>query len=121
CRYLARESRISSAVFFHTNGLGLSFHVAIQSRTSCSRPCTLVWTLRRSSCEVSRPNQRSTWLIQDEPVGVKWTWKRGWRASHSSIAGVLWVERLSHTMCTSNSAGTALSMVTRNFLYSAAR
>ncbi|MBM7440412.1 hypothetical protein JOC24_003836 [Streptomyces sp. HB132] len=26
---------------------------------------------------VSRPNHRSTWFIQEEPVGVKWTWKRG--------------------------------------------
>ena len=44
---------------------------------------------------MSRPNQRSTWLIQDEPVGVTCMWKRGCLASHSVIAGVLWVARLS--------------------------
>ncbi|MQA81058.1 MAG: LLM class flavin-dependent oxidoreductase, partial [Streptosporangiales bacterium] len=34
--YRARESRISSAVFFHTNGFGSSFHILIHSRTSFS-------------------------------------------------------------------------------------
>ena len=65
---------------------------------------------------MSRPNQRSTWLIQDEPVGVKCMWKRGCLASHSVIAGVLWVARLSQIRCTSNSAGTALSMAIRKLL-----
>jgi hypothetical protein len=46
---------------------------------------------RRISLSVSRPNHRSTWFIQDEPVGVKWTWKRGWRASQVLISAVLWV------------------------------
>ena len=49
------------------------------------------------SCSVSSPNQRSTWLIQDEPVGVKCRWKRGWRASQSRMAGVLWAAMLSQT------------------------
>ena len=31
-----------------------------------------------------------TWFIQDEPVGVKWTWKRGRRSSQVLISGVLW-------------------------------
>src|ERR1700741_481869 len=115
--YLARESRISSAVF----GFGLSFHALIQSRTSFSSAATLLWTPRRSSWSVSRPNQRSTWLIHDEPVGVKCLWKRGWLASHWLMAGVLWVARLSHIRCTSRSAGTALSMLMRNFLNSTAR
>lgn len=34
---------------------------------------------------------RTTWLIQEEPVGVKCIWKRGWRASQALIAGVLCV------------------------------
>ena len=34
---------------------------------------------------------RTTWFIQDEPVGVKWTWKRGCRASQVLISAVLWV------------------------------
>ena len=54
---------------------------------SFSRACTEVWTPRRISLSVSRPNQRSTWFIQDEPVGVKWTWKRGCRASQVLICG----------------------------------
>ena len=58
---------------------------------SFSSAATEVWTPRRMSLSVSRPNQRSTWLIQEDPVGVKWTWNRGWRASQALIAGVLWV------------------------------
>jgi hypothetical protein len=42
-----------------------------------------VWTPRRISLSVSRPNQRSTWFIHDDPVGVKGTQKRGRRASRS--------------------------------------
>ena len=34
---------------------------------------------------------RTTWLIQEEPVGVKWMWKRGWRPSQVLISAVLWV------------------------------
>src|SRR5215211_4784329 len=67
------------------------------------------------SCSVSSPNQRSTWLIQEEPVGVKCRWKRGWRASQSRIAAALWVARLSQITCTSRSVGTALSIAMRNF------
>jgi hypothetical protein len=51
----------------------------------------LVWTLRRIIWSVKKPNQRSTWLIHDEPVGVKCMWKRGCRASQAWISGVLWV------------------------------
>jgi hypothetical protein len=29
-------------------------------------------------------------LIQEEPVGVKWMWKRGWRPSQVLISAVLW-------------------------------
>jgi len=63
------------------------------------------------SWSVSSPNQRSTWLIHDEPVGVKCRWKRGWRASQSRMAGVLWVARLSQIKCTSRSAGTAFQRI----------
>src|SRR5207302_11280550 len=51
-------------------GRGLSFQVAIQSLMSFSRAWTEVWTPRRISLPVSRPNHRSTWFIHDEPVGV---------------------------------------------------
>ncbi len=36
---------------------------------------------RRSCFSVRAANQRSTRLIQDALVGVKCTWKRGWRVS----------------------------------------
>ncbi len=49
-----------------------------QSRTSFSSAATHLWTLRRRSCWVRSPNQRSTWLSHDEPVGVKCTWNRRW-------------------------------------------
>ena len=72
-------------------GLGFSFHASIQSLMSLSSAFTEVWTPRRMSLSVSRPNQRSTWFIQEEPVGVKWTWKRGWFPSQVLISAVLWV------------------------------
>src|SRR5690242_8158300 len=49
-----------------------------------------------------------TWLIQDEPVGVKCRRNRGWRASQAWMTGPLCVDRLSQTRCTSKPAGTAL-------------
>ncbi len=45
----------------------------------------------------------------------------GVAASQSWMRGVLWVARLSQTRCTCSSAGTALSIATRNFLNSVAR
>ena len=48
---------------------------------SASRACTLLCTPRRIIRSVKKPNDRSTWLIQDEPVRVKCRQKRGWRAS----------------------------------------
>jgi hypothetical protein len=57
---------------------------------------------------VSSANQRSTRFSHDAEIGVKCTWKRGWASSHRWIAGVLRVEALSMTMCTSSSAGRAV-------------
>ena len=34
-----------------------------------------------------KPNQRSTWLIQEEPVRMKGMWRRRCLASHSLTAG----------------------------------
>ena len=82
---------MSSAVLVQTNGFGSLFQLLIHSRTSFSRATTLRWTPRRMSWSVRIPNQRSTWLIHDEPVGVKCRWKRGWRASQVRMVGVLWV------------------------------
>src|SRR3981189_1287797 len=95
--YLARESRISSAVLFQRNGFGLSFHALIQARTSFCSAATLLLTPRRRSWSVSRPNQRSTWLIQEDPLGVKSVWNGGCWASQWWIALVLGVARLSQT------------------------
>ena len=80
-----------------------------------------MWTPRRMSCSVSRPNERSTWLIQDEPVGVKVQvkpWVAGQPVAHGRV---LWVARLSQIRCTSSSAGTALSIAIRNLRNSTAR
>jgi hypothetical protein len=82
---------ISSAVLRHTNGRGDSFQSLIHLRMSFSSATTLLWTPRRISWSVRKANQRSTWLIQLDPVGVKWIWNRGCAASHALIAGVLWV------------------------------
>jgi Transposase, Mutator family len=71
------------------NGCGCSFQPAIHARMLASSACTLLWTPRRSIWSVKNPNHRSTWLVHDEPVGVKCTWNRGWRASHDLTAGVL--------------------------------
>src|SRR5947209_7856433 len=60
---------ISSAVFVHTNGRGLSFQSAIQERMSASRACTDVWVPRRIIWSVRKPNHRSTWFTHDELVG----------------------------------------------------
>ena len=49
------------------------------------------WTLRCSCFVVSSANQRSTWLIHEAEVGVKWICQCGLRASHALTFGVLWV------------------------------
>lgn len=48
--------------------------------------------------------------------GVEVRDQAGWAASHRLLAGVLCVEALSNTTCTSYSAGTAASNLTRIFL-----
>ena len=35
--------------------------------------------------------KRSTWLIQEEYVGVKCMWNRGCASNHFAIVGLLWV------------------------------
>src|SRR5262249_48404264 len=69
--YLARESRISSAVLVQAKGRGLAFQFSIQARMPASRARTLLCTPRRISLPVRYPGHRSTWLIQDDPVGGK--------------------------------------------------
>ena len=52
---------------------------------------------------------------------MKWNAKRGWRTSQRLMAGVLWVETLSDTMCTSRCSGTWVSMRFKNLRNSSAR
>ncbi len=54
-------------------------------------------------------------------MGVKWSLKRGWRTSQRAVAGVLWVETLSRTTCTSRCSGTSLSMRFKNLRNSSER
>ena len=46
---------------------------------------------RRICFSVSAAKKRSTWFSQLAEVGVKWTWKRGWRTIQRWMAAVLWV------------------------------
>jgi len=82
---------------------------------------TEVWVPRRSFLVVSSANQRSTRLSQEALVGVKCTTNLGCAVNQRFTAGVLWVEALSKTRCTSRSAGTLASMVFRNAMNSRAR
>src|SRR4029078_309834 len=115
------DSRIWSAVLVQTYGRGLSFQVLIQARMSALSWRTEVWVARRSFLVVSSENQRSTRLSQEALVGVKCTASGGWLISQRFTAGVLWVEALSKTRCTSRSAGTSVSIVRRNARNSVAR
>ena len=85
-----------------------------------SRAATLVWTPRRMSLSVIRPKKRSTWLTQDDPVGVKWTWKRGVTGEpvvdHVGLVGGVVVADDVDV----RSSGTALSMVIKNLRNSTA-
>jgi hypothetical protein len=68
---IATFSRISAADAFHTNGSASSFQLAIywlillmSSAKDLNEPRRIAW-------RVMIPNQVSTWLIHDPPVGVK--------------------------------------------------
>lgn len=119
--YRASESRSCSAVFTHTYGRGSSFQRAIQASRSRSTARTELWVSRPIFFMGSSPNQRSTMFSHEELVGMKWRWKRGWRISHRSIAGVSWVASLSRIRGTSRWSGTSVSIRSRNFSNSVAR
>ncbi len=84
-------SKISSAVLVQVNGLGFLFQPLVHWRRSASSSVTLLCADRRSLRLVSSANYRSTRFSQDELVGVKCRWKRGWRSSHRFTSGVLCV------------------------------
>ena len=68
--YLARESSISSTVFVQRNGLGLSFHALIQSRTSS--PVRQRFGDAVAEQLVGEKTEPAfPWLIQEERVRVK--------------------------------------------------
>ena len=58
-------------------GLAFSFQLARNRVMACSKRATLSKLPRRMACAVIRPNQRSTRLSHEAPVGVKCRWKRG--------------------------------------------
>src|SRR6185437_2720734 len=56
---------------------------------SSQRPAVGPQAIR--ACRRDEGRLTGTWLIHDDPVGVKCTWKRGCLASQSRITGVLCV------------------------------
>jgi len=61
---------MASAVLTHREGVGLAFQAWVQAVMSSTSALTVAWDERRSFLAVSSPNQRSTRLSHDEPVGV---------------------------------------------------
>lgn len=59
------------------SSLGSPFHAFTQLRRSFSKACTLRCSERCSRSRVTSAKSRSTWLIQDEYVGVKCMRNRG--------------------------------------------
>lgn len=72
-------------------GRGFWFQVSIQSRMSASSAWMLVWTARWMSLSVISPKKHSTWLTQEAPVRVKWTWNLQCLVSQVLISSVVWV------------------------------
>ena len=71
---------------------------------------TLSWTPRRIWLVGEEPEPAFDWFSQEDPVGVKCRWNRGWAGSHAPIAGVLWVDRLSQIRCTSSRRARSVSI-----------
>jgi hypothetical protein len=94
-------ARISSAVLTHVNGLEPSFHCRVKASIMATSSLTLLKLPRRIALVVRMPNHVSTWFIQDAEVGVKWKVTRGLAASHALTSGVVWVDTLSSTTCSS--------------------
>ena len=84
-------------------GLGVLVPVLCPQPMAAVSSLTLPNTPRRSRLSVSRANQRSTRLSQDELVGVKCRCQRacGGSANQRRTSGAIWAERLSKTTWTS--------------------
>ena len=82
-------ARISSADLVQTKGVGSWLWTAMYSRIADYKSFTLRNTPRRIRLLVSSANHRSTKLIHEPYVGVKWTWNRGRLTNHFRIIAVL--------------------------------
>lgn len=71
-----RRSRISSAVFFQTIGFGSAFQYSTKFLMSLPVPQRFYGRHVAGVWSVRNPNQRCTWLSQEERVGVKCSWKQ---------------------------------------------
>ena len=76
-------SMIDFSVATHTNGFAFWLYSRVNAWMQRARLVTLVKLPRLMARWLIRPNQCSTWLIQDAYVGVKCTWKRGRLASQA--------------------------------------
>src|SRR6476660_9251885 len=66
-----------------------SFQLLMNARILIIRSRTEGKTPRRMAWRSMMPNQTSTRFSQDPEVGVKWTWIRGFAASHAFTFGPL--------------------------------
>jgi len=82
---------MSSADLVQRKGLGSALWVSMKAMMSRSRAWVERWTPRLICFSVIRAKKRSTWLIHEALVGVKWTCQRGRLASQSRTGLVLWV------------------------------
>src|SRR5260370_34308569 len=80
---------IWSGVLVHLKGRAESFQSLIHSWSAVVSSSSEHNTPRSRQRRWISANQRSTWLIQDEKGGVKWSTKRGEASSHGCTAGGL--------------------------------
>src|SRR6266513_1472977 len=94
-QYRQMRSMIGSAVLVHLKGRALAFQILIQFCSAVVSSSREQNTPRSRQRRCSSANHRSTWLIQEEYVGVKCSWTRGWASSQLCTTGALWADRLS--------------------------
>ena len=80
-----------SALLVHLNGVGFSFHASRNSSIAVFSCSTLLCEPRLICLVVRMLNQPSTWLSQEEWVGMKWKWNLGLLANHRLMVGALCV------------------------------
>ena len=80
--------RMSSGVLVQMKGCLRWFHPVMKVRILAIRSATEGNTPRRMACRSMIENQTSTRFSQDPEVGVKWTWKRGFRGQPLVHLGV---------------------------------